>query len=82
MTDETRAKDAQQLLENPLLTEVLDEIQGSATESWVKTRPDDTHERERLWMRVQAVVRLREELKNIVDNERFEAARAARPPLP
>lgn len=79
---EIRAKNAEQLLENPLLNEALSEIQASATESWVKTKPDDTNERERLWMRVQVVVRLREELKNIIDNGRFEASRAVRAPLP
>lgn len=79
---EIRAKNAQQLLENPLLNEALDEIEGEALKAWKGTRLDDTANRERLWMQVKAAQRVREVLQGAVDNGRFEAGRAARTPLP
>lgn len=82
MTDETRARDAQQLLENPLLNEALAEIESEAITAWKGTKLDDTPARERLWMTVKAAQRVREVLQGAVDNGRFEAGRAARTPLP
>lgn len=82
MTDETRARDAQQLLENPLLNEALGEIESEAITAWKGTKLDDTPARERLWMTVKAAQRVREVLQGAVDNGRFEAGRAARTPLP
>jgi hypothetical protein len=79
---EIQAKNAQALLENPLLTETLDRIQAETVESWMKTRPDATQERERLWLRSNVVTRFREELNSIVDNAKFDAHRVERKPLP
>jgi hypothetical protein len=77
-----RARNAQQLLENPLLGEALSEIEAEAIKAWIGTKLDDTPTRERLWMQVKAAHRVREVLQGAVDAGRFEAGRAARTPLP
>lgn len=82
MDNEIRAKNAAQLLENPMLKEALDLIQSEAITAWMGTKLDDTQTRERLWMQVKAAQRVTEVLQGAVDNGRFEAGRAARAPLP
>ena len=79
---EVRARNAAQLLENPMLQEALELIEREAVTAWMGTRLDDTATRERLWMQVKAAQRVREVLQGAVDSGRFEAGRAARSPLP
>lgn len=79
---EIRAKNAQQLLENPMLQEALNELESEAIAAWKGTKLDDTATRERLWMQVKAANRVRDVLEGAVDNGRYEAGRAARSPLP
>lgn len=79
---EIRARNAQQLLENPLLDEALTVLRGEAIDAWAGTKAAATEERERHWMMVKAADRLREYLKSAVDDGRFAANRAVRAPLP
>lgn len=83
MTDaEIRARNAQQLLENPLLQEALGQVQQEAIEAWMATKAGAVEDRERHWMMVKCAQRLREVLQGAVDNGQFEARRASRAPMP
>jgi hypothetical protein len=83
MSDKEKlAKDAQQLLENPLLAEALELIEKEAINAWIGTGLGDEQDRERHWMMVKSARRLKEYLKGVVEDQRFEASRAVRAPLP
>lgn len=79
---EIRAKNAQALLENPLFNEVMDTIEKEAIDAWISTGLSAAPDRERHWMLVKTARRVREVLQGYVDNNEFEARRAARAPLP
>lgn len=83
MTDvEIRAREAAQLLANPLLTEALDTLEKEATDAWIGTGLTATADRERHWMMIKVSRRLRAYLEGAVEDGRFAAARAVRTPLP
>lgn len=83
MTDaEIRARNAAQLLENPLLEEALSRLEKEAIDAWVGSNAEDTFQRERQWIQVKLVRRLREYLQTAIDDGRFETNRATRRPLP
>jgi hypothetical protein len=62
MTDKERASLAEQLLANPMFTELLAGVEHDATEAMIYAPDDDT--RARAAMRVQAVRRLRDDCVN------------------
>jgi regulator of RNase E activity RraB len=76
---ETRASHAKYLLEDPLLSEVFDEIEKAAVSAWLQTGVGMEAEREFAFHAAKAVYRIRETLKSIVDNGLIAAARAVRP---
>jgi hypothetical protein len=76
---ETRASHAKYLLEDPLLSEVFDEIEKAAVSAWLQTGVGMEAEREFAFHAAKAVGRIRETLKSIVDNGLIAAARAVRP---
>lgn len=76
---EIRANHAKQLLDDSLLTEVLDEIEEAAKTAWLSTGVGMEKEREFAFHAAKSVQRIREALKGVVDNGIVAAARAVRP---
>lgn len=74
----TRATHAKQLLDDPLLTEVLDTLEAEAIDAWKRTADDQSELRERLFQMVLANQRLRAKLHSIRDNGLIEANRSVR----
>lgn len=74
-----RAAQAKYLLDDPLLTEVLDEIEKAAVSAWLQTGVGMEAEREFAFHAAKAVGRVRETLKSVIDNGLVAAARAVRP---
>jgi hypothetical protein len=80
MTDATaRAEHAKRLIEDPLLTEVLDEVEKAAITAWLSTGAGMETEREFAYQAAKAVGRIRQTLKGVIDNGLVEARRAVRP---
>ena len=76
MTAESRASGAKQLLENPLLVEVLDAIEAQAINVWRTTSIVQVQEREIAWQSLKAAERVRTALQGVVDNGLIESRRA------
>jgi tRNA C32,U32 (ribose-2'-O)-methylase TrmJ len=74
-----RAEHAKRLLEDALLTEVLDEIEKAAINAWASTTMGDHENREMAYHALKASRRVRDALKGVVDNGLIEARRVARP---
>ncbi|HEX8418577.1 MAG TPA: hypothetical protein VF638_01035 [Sphingomonas sp.] len=77
---EARARDASQLLDNPVFNEAIDTLKERAIASWLACK--DPVERERLWMWTNQAIALRGYFQSIVDNARLDASRVAKSPLP
>jgi hypothetical protein len=76
---QARAEHAKRLLEDTLLTEVLDEIEKAAINAWASTAMGDHENREMAYHALKASRRVRDALKGVVDNGLIEARRVARP---
>lgn len=79
MSAEARAARAQQLLDDPLLTEVFDAVEAAAINAWRTTGSAQNAERETAWQALKAAERVRATLQGIVDNGLIEARRAVQP---
>lgn len=80
MTDHaSRAEEAKRLIDNPLLSEVLDSIETAAITAWAATAMGDQENREMAYHALKASRRVRDALKGVVDNGLVEARRAVRP---
>ncbi len=75
---EARAQQARLLLEDPLLTEVLDSIEQAAIDAWASTAMDAVEHREMAYHSLKASRRVRDTLKGVVDNGLVAASRAVR----
>ena len=77
---EIRAGNAAQLLENPLLEEVLSQIEDEARRAWLATPAQDGQQaREFAWMLSKAVGRIRDVLQGAIDDQKIAASRATAP---
>lgn len=74
----SRAAAASRLLSDPLLVEVLNDIEAQAIKLWRSTNAHDTETRERTYYTLKASERVRNTLQGIVDNGLIEASRASR----
>ncbi len=63
-----RGKRAAQLLGDPLLEELLGEIEATLITAWTITKPDETEARERCWMTLRTVTKLRDMLERVKAN--------------
>lgn len=73
MTDEEalaremqRAREAETLLRNPLLTEAFERLEAGYLDFWKATEARDTDARERLWQAIQIVGKVKTHLHNVV----------------
>ncbi len=78
MDAQVRAAQARQLLDDALLTEVLDGVEQAAINAWAATGEGDQAKREYAFHSLKAIQRIRTALKGVVDNGLFEASRAVR----
>lgn len=74
-----RAAHAKRLLDDPLLIEMLDEIEKAAIQAWGATGMAQAEDRERAWHSYKAAQRVRLVLQGVVDNGLIEARRAVAP---
>jgi hypothetical protein len=76
-----RGEHAKRLLEDPLLTEVFDEVEKAAVTAWLSTGVGEEAlaQREFAFHAAKSVQRIREALKGVVDNGLVAASRAVRP---
>jgi len=79
MTDDvSRAAQAQRLMDDPMLIEILDKIEQAAIDAWASTAMDAVEHREMAYQSLKASRRIRETLKGVVDNGLVAASRAIR----
>ena len=78
MDASVRAARAKQLLDDPLLIEVLDAVEAAAVNVWRSTSTAQQAEREIAWHSLKAAERVRNALTGIVDNGLIEANRSVR----
>lgn len=80
MDTEQKANRARQLLEDPVLLEVLNGTEAAAIEAWKATKTDNVSQREFSWLTVKVIDRIRDGLQTMVDNHLFEANISAKAP--
>jgi hypothetical protein len=81
MTDEfklgeaaAKAVRAQELLDSELLTEAFEGLENAYTAAWRSTTIDDTDAREKLFLAINIVGKVRDHLTGIVTNGRLAQA--------
>ncbi len=62
-----RAREAELLLENPLLNNSLDLIERTWEEAWRSTAPNDTDKREQAYRMLYALTEFRSELRTVIE---------------
>lgn len=72
--DIKRGKAAQDLLDNPLLTEILDDLRQHYIDEWLATEPSDVDARERLYLSSRLVDEFRQTLRVAVENGKITKA--------
>lgn len=68
-----RAEHAKRLLDDPMLSEAFDTIERECIAAWKAAPARDTDGREKLWLTVKAVNRIREELSGIIETGKVSA---------
>ena len=76
--DVARMRQAERLLADPLLIEILDSIEQAAIDAWAMTGMEAIEHREMAYQSLKASRRIRETLKGVVDNGLVAASRAIR----
>ena len=72
--DIKRGKLAQDLLNNPLLTEILESLKSTYVERWLHSDPKDVEGRERLFIAVNVVDDFSRNLRVVVENGKLTQA--------
>jgi len=71
-----RGEQARRLLEDPLLQEAFTAVDGALREAWAATTEEATDERERLWLMLKLLGRVRSHLAEIVETGRLAGGNA------
>lgn len=66
-----RGEQARLLLEDPLLQEAFDSVDGALRDAWVATTDEATAERERLWLMLKLLGRVRAHVSDVVQTGRL-----------
>lgn len=74
-----RAAHAQQLIDDPLLTEVFESVRTAAVDAWIGTGANDTEGRELAWITVKVIDRIKTELDSMVESGLIAAKRVQAP---
>ena len=80
MSDEEIARRDDQLLHDPMLQGVLDEMDSEAVMTW--RRSQNPAQREDAWMRVSVIADMRGKLQTAIDNLKMRTARERRARIP
>jgi hypothetical protein len=72
--DQERARGAEALLKNDLLTEAFKGLEDSYTAAWRVTTINDVSSREKLFLAINIVGKVRDHLEIIVNNGKLAAA--------
>lgn len=72
--DIKRGELAQALLNNPLLTEILEGLKDTYIERWLSSNPEDVEGRERLFIAVNVVDDFSRNLRVVVENGKLTKA--------
>lgn len=73
-----RGRKAAMLLDDPMVQEILAEIEDAYVKAWRSTAATDTETREKMYFAVQVVGQFLDHLKVISDNGKFEEAQLER----
>jgi hypothetical protein len=78
-----RGEQARRLLEDPLLQEAFAAVDGALREGWVATAGDATDERERLWLMLKLLGRVRAHMIEVLQTGKLADGQLAeiKPPL-
>jgi hypothetical protein len=71
--DEARARGAEALLKNDLLTEAFKGLEDSYTAAWRATTIDDVSAREKLFLAINVVGKVRDHLNAVISNGKLAA---------
>jgi len=71
--DIARAKEAQSLLENPILIRALETIESTWNEAWRNTAPIDREKREAAYQMLYMLQEFRTELRNVIEHGKIAA---------
>lgn len=74
LKDRARASQAQEILSSPLLVEGFDNLEAAYIQTWRATRPDDVAAREKLYLAVNVIGKLKEHLQSVIENGRLAEA--------
>ncbi len=66
--DVQRAMQAEELLNNPLLSDALDSMEREYLAAWRASKLPDLEERERLWLAMQVLEQVRNHLRIVLEN--------------
>jgi hypothetical protein len=66
-----RGEQARRLLDDPLLKEAFQNVETALREAWAATADDATAERERLWLMLKLLGRVRGDLKEVLETGRL-----------
>ena len=72
--DINRAKSAELLLQNELLTEAFQSLEHDYLKAWRETAARDTDARERLWQAVQIVGKIKDHIGTVLNDGKLAAA--------
>ena len=70
----SRGARAKALLDNDLLSESFDKLEGNYLDAWKATSPLQTDVREKVWVAFQLVGKMREQLRTVVDGGKIAQA--------
>lgn len=73
-----RVADAEMLLKSELLREVLAEAEAEIIKEWSSGVANTTEKRESAFHAIQSVKNVRHRLEKLIENARFDAAKAAK----
>ena len=63
-----RAEQANRLLNDPMLSEAFAEVRRAYTEAWERTNDAQERERERLWLLVKSIDRIKGHLQSAMED--------------
>lgn len=72
-----RGKDAEYLLQHPLLVEAFEVIEKEVTEQWQNSPARDVEGREKLWLSLKLLNRLQAQIKSVVETGQVAQATLA-----
>lgn len=71
--NEEVSRKAKDLLDDPLVQEVLEILEDRAISEWKQSDPKDTEKRDHAWMTVRVIEQFKTELSSIAANTRITA---------